>query len=321
MSPVDYSQSLINSFVPYQGTCIYLSFESYEKDLEAELSLNSQIKIIWKKERLFFVEGLIKPAIWAQSHWLDPQQLSIKSIGDAQKTLRQLFPRWVLYSNHSHRRSLLIQEGLKSVKIPTLSFLDPLESKTYGTWTLTDPNTLWCSTKVIPEVPPLGEVQFKEDKVNPPSRAYTKLWEIFTIYGYKPKAGDRVIDMGSCPGGWTWVLQQLGCKVVSVDKAPLDDKVARLARIEYIKKDAFTLKPDDIGPVDCFFSDIICYPDKLYELVQKWLASGNCQRFICTIKFQGESDFSALQKFASIPDSKLVHLYVNKHEVTWFCGF
>ncbi len=317
----DYTQSLINGFPLFQGTCVYLSFEGYEDDLLAELKMNSQIKIIWKQERLFFVEGQIRPAIWAQSQWLNAKEVSIKSIGEAQKILRQLFPRWSLYSTNSHRRSLLIQEELKAIKIPPLNFLDSIENKSYGAWTLKDANTLCYSTEIIPAWPPLGEVRFIEDKVNPPSRAYTKLWELFTLYGYSPKPGERVIDMGSCPGGWTWVLQQLGCKVVSVDKAPLEDRVAQLPGIEYLKKDAFALKPEDVGPIDCFFSDIICYPEKLYELVQKWRASGLCTHFICTIKFQGKSDFQALDKFAAIPNSKLLHLYVNKHEVTWLCGF
>jgi 23S rRNA (cytidine2498-2'-O)-methyltransferase len=321
LSLVDYSQSLINVFSPFQGTCIYLSFEGYEEDLLAELNLNPKAKVVWKNERLLFVEGLIRPAIWAQSHWLHAKQIPIKSISEAQKILRQLFPRWNLFSFSSHRRSLLIQEALKTVKVPILNFLDTPESKSYGAWTLTNPNTLCFSTEVIPAIPPLGEVRFNEDKVNPPSRAYTKLWELFTIYGYKPKPGQRVIDMGSCPGGWTWALQQLGCQVVSVDKAPLEERVAKLSGIEYLKKDAFTLHPEDVGPLDCFFSDIICYPDKLYELVEKWRSSGLCKRFVCTIKFQGQSDFQALAKFASIPNSKLVHLYVNKHEVTWLCGF
>lgn len=319
MSTIDFSKNLLLQFPPYQGLCLYLSFERYETDLSRELALNSQARILWQKGRLFLVEGWIKPCLWAQSHWREPTRLSISSIGSAQKILRRLAPRWVLHSEDHHRRSQLIQEGLRSIPQPKLNFLaNSSKEIPHGVWTLEDPNTLWYS--LHPTHPlPLGQVPFIEDKVNPPSRAYLKLWELFTLHGLIPSRGERVADMGSCPGGWTWVLQSIGCHVLSVDKAPLDEKLRALPGIETLKKDAFSLKPEDVGPIDWFFSDIICYPEKLLELVQRWRASGLCRRFVCTIKFQGESDFGALEKFAGIEHSRLIHLFVNKHEVTWIC--
>ncbi len=320
MRTFDIAQNLLTTFEPYRGLSLYMSFSKYEEDLRKELQLNTEAMIIWEKERLFLVEGLIKPALWAQSHWLHPKRETITSIGSAQKLLRQKFPRWSLCSVDSHRRCQLIQQQLKSPKTPTLEFLKPYEPTTLGAWTLEDSKTLWYSTQIINNNLPLGEVHFAEDKINPPSRAYLKLWELFTVHGIRPDRGQRVLDMGSCPGGWTWVLQKSGCHVISVDKAPLAESVAQLPNVEMLKRDAFTLRPEDVGPVDWFFSDIICYPEKLFELVEKWINSGRCSRFVCTIKFQGESDFAALQKFAGIPNSRLVHLYVNKHEVTWLCG-
>jgi 23S rRNA (cytidine2498-2'-O)-methyltransferase len=113
------------------------------------------------------------------------------------------------------------------------------------------------------------------------------------------------------------VLSNLGCDVISVDKAPLDASLSSRKNIRYLKKDAFTLKPEDIGPIDWLFSDIICYPAKLLELVQTWRQSGLVKNFVCTIKFQGETDFESLKAFQSIAGSHTQHLFVNKHEVTW----
>ena len=158
---------------------------------------------------------------------------------------------------------------------------------------------------------------FQEDKENSPSRAYLKLWEVFTLHGVRPKSGARVLDLGSSPGGWTWVLQQLGCEVTSVDKADLDPRVARLARIKMLRQDAFKVKPQDVGPIDWLFSDLICYPAKLLELVQIWQTGAGIKNFVCTIKFQGSTDFQTMKLFAAIPGSRLVHLCHNKHEVTW----
>lgn len=160
-------------------------------------------------------------------------------------------------------------------------------------------------------------MQFVEDRVNPPSRAYLKLWDLFTVLGERPKAGEFCIDLGSCPGGWTWVLQQLGARVLSVDKAPLESRIAALPNIEYRRESAFALDPKTIGQADWLFSDIVCYPKRLLTLVEKWLAAGTVSRFACTIKFQGATDVETVQKLAAIPRSRLLHLHHNKHELTW----
>jgi 23S rRNA (cytidine2498-2'-O)-methyltransferase len=112
-----------------------------------------------------------------------------------------------------------------------------------------------------------------------------------------------------------------------VDRAPLDERAAALQdaegrpSIRFIQHDAFTLKPEDIGPVDWLFCDVICYPPRLYGWIEKWLASGLCNNFVCTIKMQGGADtavdFDTPRRFAAIPGSRVVHLYHNKHELTW----
>lgn len=38
---------------------------------------------------------------------------------------------------------------------------------------------------------------------------------------------------------------------------------------------------------------------------------------ICTIKMQGKTDWNLISKFEEIPDSKVVHLNYNKHELTF----
>jgi 23S rRNA (cytidine2498-2'-O)-methyltransferase len=39
--------------------------------------------------------------------------------------------------------------------------------------------------------------------------------------------------------------------------------------------------------------------------------------FLCTLKFQGETDHATARAFAAIPGSQLLHLSCNKHELTW----
>ena len=125
------------------------------------------------------------------------------------------------------------------------------------------------------------------------------------------------LDLGACPGGWSWVIASLGAKVISVDKAPLDPRIAALPNITCRKESAFGLDPHSVGKVDWLFSDIICYPQRLLGLVQRWREAGLARNFLCTIKFQGETDFDALRQFLEIPGSRAFHLFHNKHELTW----
>jgi 23S rRNA (cytidine2498-2'-O)-methyltransferase len=113
------------------------------------------------------------------------------------------------------------------------------------------------------------------------------------------------------------VLHETGATVLAVDKAPLDPRIAALPRLEYRKDSAFALDPSAVKPVDWLCSDVVCYPARLLSLVRRWLESGRARRFICTLKFQGETDHETARAFAAIPGSQLMHLFHNKHELTW----
>ena len=299
-----------------QNKCTgYLAPPDFEADLKTELALLG-IVVLETYGRLVLCEGEAQDVVFAQDTWHDVERLTYTSISNAAELLRSRTHRWSHYSINNHRRAELILEKVPSVKIKRYNFLDPIPDTPIGVFSLLSETEMLVSKRT--ECPlPFGEINFNEDKINPPSRAYLKLWELFTLYKIIPTKGMRVIDVGSCPGGWTWVLQTIGCEVVSVDKAPLDPKVAALPRIEFRQESAFGLRPTHIGKLDWFFSDIICYPDKLYELVTRFRDSGLVANFACTIKFQAPTDFETMFKLKAIPGSKIVHLSCNKHEVTW----
>jgi 23S rRNA (cytidine2498-2'-O)-methyltransferase len=102
--------------------------------------------------------------------------------------------------------------------------------------------------------------------------------------------------------------------VIAVDKAPLDPRVAAMPGVSWREGSAFALAPE---PVDWLCSDVIAYPDRLLALVQRWMARGAARRIVCTIKFQGETDHAAAAAFAAIPGGRLMHLFHNKHELTF----
>lgn len=289
---------------------VALAPEGLESVLEQEVS----DRLLRQHERLFVLKGSQIP-IWADNVWLEPKTFNFNSISEAADHLRSIQRNWWLHSVAKHRRAELIQQKLPPLKKKEIEFLSEVPASPMGSWTLLDENTLLYSAKCTSPFGD-GEWNFKEDKINPPSRAYLKLWEFFTRTGVRPQEGERCLDLGSSPGGWTWVLDQMETRVLSVDKALLAENLKLSERVEYKSESAFGLDPKCIGPVDWLFSDIICYPDRLLNLVQKWMPF--TKNFVCTIKFQGPTDFSSIQKFLEIPGSQVVHLFNNKHELTWW---
>ena len=260
------------------------------------------------------------PPLWAQNCWRDPLLIPIDSIADAAKKLKALQRNWSLYSFQLHRRAQLIQEQLPRVSFKPLTFPAPLPKAPLGSWTLLDRDTLLAASDCS-SVLPNGEAHFLEDKKNPPNRAYLKLWEALTLIQQYPGSDQFCVDVGSSPGGWTWVLAKLGAEVLSIDRSPLDERVSSMPGVHLQKRDAFSLKPEELleagKKLDWLFSDLVCYPEKLFDWVMMWVESGACDNFICTIKFQGDGDYRMAQKFADIPDSRVLHLLHNKHELTW----
>jgi len=298
--------SLLDEFVGY------LAPEDFITELTEELG--DRVSDIYG--RLVLAKRPPTPPAWVANIWCTPMRMSISSISDAAKKLRSIQRNWALYSFAFHRRAALISEMLPKVAARPIVFGARVPTAPLGSWTLIAVDAILASPHCSSPFPN-GEVHFVEDRTAPPSRAYLKLWELFTILDERPKPGELCIDLGASPGGWTWVLQQLGARVLSVDKAPLDNRVAKLPGIEYRCGSAFALDPRAVGPVDWLFSDVICYPAKLFTLVQKWLAAGNVRRFVCTVKFQGATDFETVRRFAAIPGSRLLHLHHNKRELTW----
>lgn len=266
---------------------------------------------------------------WCSTAMLEPKTVSFPSIGEATRILKGIQRNWGSYQFTQFRRSALIQEKLPYINTKEKLFPFVIPDSPIGLYTLFDANTMVLSEKTTSSLP-AGMLKLVEDHENPPSRAYLKIQEALVRFaslfaGSKfseqdevlPGPGQRCFDAGACPGGWTWVLRKLGCKVLSVDRAPLADSLMKDPEVSFMTHDAFTLKPQDLGFFDWVFSDVICYPERLYDWVTMWLESGMCSNMICTIKMQGETDWKLVEKFASIPDSKVLHLCYNKHELTW----
>ena len=266
---------------------------------------------------LITVLGPRKHPYWTRNVWEKPLLIEFASVGEAAKALRSIQRNWACLPARLHRRAALIADKLPPLpsRPKVFPFVPP--DVPMGAFTLLDENTMLASPLCSSPFPN-GEFEFEEDREGPPSRAYRKLWEALLLAGVLPDSGARCVDAGASPGGWTWALAGLGAEVLAIDRADLEPRVAQLPNVKTLRHDAFTLKPRDIGAVDWLFSDVICYPPALYDWIVAWLESGLARNFICTIKMQGAGfDKATTDRFAAIPGSRILHLWHNRHELTW----
>lgn len=305
---------------------VFLPFPDQEEMLKAELKdrFNSDATSKIQAGNLIYKEDWTGPLpYWASTCMLEPFLLSGLSIGKAAASLKKLQRSWAPYSFTSYRRMALIQEKLPYIPLKERDFPVNIPNSQMGLWTLLDNDTLLASAKTSSPLP-LGLLTLKEDHENPPSRAYLKVQEALTLAAFYfniplPGKGSHCFEAGACPGGWTWVLVGLGAQVLAVDRAPLAQSLMKNPLVTFMTHDAFTLDPailSESGKIDWVFSDVICYPERLLSWVKKWIEYSN-PNMICTIKMQGQINWSLVQDFADIPQSKVLHLHYNKHELTF----
>ena len=290
----------------------YFAAEGFEPVLAEELARAGVTVTEWHG-RLALSPDPPQRSAWALDVWTSPVELPAPSVKAAADALRAIQRNWAGYATGFHRRSALITDRLPPVKARPLVFPEPAPTSHLGAWTLLAPDRLLASpTKTSPF--PHGEVAFVEDRIGPPSRAYLKLWEACTRLGAWPQPGETCLDLGASPGGWTWALARLGADVTAIDRARLDPAIAAMPGVHWQEGSAFTVEPH---PVDWLFSDVIAYPAPLLAMVQRWIASGQVGRIVCSVKLQGDTDHAATDAFAAIPGGTLVHLHHNKHELTF----
>lgn len=305
---------------------ILIPFQRFNSELVNELVFFS-IPIYFQSERLIITGPLKAKPMYAQDWWPRSQTLPLAQYSELKKQ-----SNWGCYyhsfdstvkTKNAFPDEKKIRASIKNLDCKRIDWKlpHPFNFK-FFTWTVIGEHIFFCTQPF--QRFPLGWHEFAEDKSSPPNRAYLKLWEIFLVQNFfdMSNASNQVcIEVGCSPGGWTWVLAQHFKKVYAVDKAPLANQLSKFRNINYQSADAFKLNQKKFLDANWFFSDIICTPDRMNELVSEWLQLSNVTHYISTIKFKGPADFDFLQRFqqekSRLGESVITHLYHNKNEVTW----
>ena len=165
-----------------------------------------------------------------------------------------------------------------------------------------------------------------------PSRSTLKLAEAFAVFlgddeARLPRAGQRAVDLGAAPGGWTWQLAQRGLRVTAVDNGRLRGEVAGDPLVTHVRDDGLKWRPR--RPVDWLVCDIVEQPLRIAELVARWIADGAARHAIFNLKLPMKKRYDEVrrceQRVADVMRASganwtlaVRHLYHDREEVTGY---
>lgn len=178
---------------------------------------------------------------------------------------------------------------------------------------------------------PLGILRLKSPN-DAPSRSTLKLDEAIQVFVPADEQASRLapgmhaVDLGACPGGWTYQLVKRGLFVQAIDNGAMDDKLMETGLVSYFAEDGFKYEPRKKN-VTWLVCDMIEQPQKVAKLMANWLVKKWCKEAIFNLKLPMKQRHESVQQARSIIDEimkkhgcqyqwQAKHLYHDREEVT-----
>jgi 23S rRNA (cytidine2498-2'-O)-methyltransferase len=118
-----------------------------------------------------------------------------------------------------------------------------------------------------------------------PSRAYYKIAEAFEAFDLPFDFKERVLELGSAPGGASMFLLEQDMIVLGVDPADMDQRVLKNINFKHIRRPFETLKAEDFkDDVDWIVSDINLPPTVVLKEVYRLLTFMEPRGLVLTLK-------------------------------------
>ena len=115
-----------------------------------------------------------------------------------------------------------------------------------------------------------------------PSRSTLKLEEAFYTFipveddEYRLCSGLTAVDLGACPGGWTYQLVKRGMMVTAVDNGPMAESLMETGQVKHVLEDGFKYRPTKKNPY-WLVCDMVEKPARITHLIAQWFRDGHCQ--------------------------------------------
>ncbi|MGC7559523.1 23S rRNA (cytidine(2498)-2'-O)-methyltransferase RlmM [Pasteurella sp. PK-2025] len=166
-----------------------------------------------------------------------------------------------------------------------------------------------------------------------PSRSTLKLEEAILTFIPKAQEANRLkdsmyaVDLGACPGGWTYQLVKRGLFVYAVDHGKMADSLHETGRIEHCPEDGFKFQPPKRSKIHWLVCDMVEQPRRITQLISKWLINGWCQETIFNLKLPMKKRYLEVQQCLQQLENTLEeqgiafqlqakHLYHDREEIT-----
>ena len=181
--------------------------------------------------------------------------------------------------------------------------------------------------------PHFGGIPRLKFPADAPSRSTLKLDEAFIHFIPKEdqetrlRSGLNAVDLGACPGGWTYQLVRRGMMVHAIDNGPMNDKLMETGQVKHHMADGFRWEPPRKN-IYWLVCDMVEKPSRVAELMEAWAINGWFKEAIFNLKLPMKSRFKEVHQILATMDEILrengvedfrincKHLYHDRDEVT-----
>lgn len=165
-----------------------------------------------------------------------------------------------------------------------------------------------------------------------PSRSTLKLEEAFHMFipydewEERLEGGLQAVDLGACPGGWTYQLVKHSMRVQAVDNGPMAESLMETGQVRHLREDGFKFVPTSKN-ITWLVCDMVEKPAKVAALMTTWMVNGWCRETIFNLKLPMKKRYEEvshiLEKMAAEMKEQGVnalihakHLYHDREEIT-----
>ncbi|OCG03909.1 23S rRNA (cytidine(2498)-2'-O)-methyltransferase RlmM [Gilliamella sp. wkB112] len=149
-----------------------------------------------------------------------------------------------------------------------------------------------------------------------PSRSTLKLEEAFHIFipyeewEERLHGGLNAVDLGACPGGWTYQLVKRSMMVYAIDNGPMDEKLMATGQVKHYREDGFKFTPKKHN-IYWLVCDMVEKPAKVTELIAKWLINGWCRETIFNLKLPMKKRYEEVKNNLQLLKKELNNKQIN----------